>query len=92
MARNRNRQPGPILRNVVTPTPRTTGTDPSLRTPSRIVVTGPGPRLGRAKGGGQPSGNGSGMSDWSRPMFLPASLSMLTNDRRWSDTTNNIGI
>ena len=88
MPRNRNRQPGPIRRTMITAPPApTTGTNPALRSPALVVVTGPGPRMGRAKGGGMPSGDGSGMSHWHRPMDLSGSLGMIAKDRRWSNTS-----
>lgn len=91
MARNRNRQAGPIRRTLITPAPITVGTSPALRAPALVVVTGPGPRMGRAKGGGMPAGNGSGISLWHQPADLPYSVSVLTGDRRWTSTVSDHG-
>lgn len=88
MARNRNRQPGPILRNVVEPRKITPGTSPALRSHDRSVINGPGPRRTRVLKGGMPSGNGSGLSDWGRPADLPYRLGAVAHDYRWTATIN----
>lgn len=89
MPRNRNRQPGPIRRTVIATRPDpTVGTSPALRTPDRAVFTGPGPKIGRATGGGMRSGDNSGaMSDWHRTANLRVTSTPMT--RAWSQTVSD---
>lgn len=94
MARNRNRQSGPIRRTIIDAPPApTVGTNPALRRPATLaVVTGPGPRRPRATGGGMPSGDGQGISLWHQPADLPYSISRVSADRRWDLTASTARI
>lgn len=93
MPRNRNRQPGPILRTLISPTVPTPGTSPALRTITITGPTGPMPHKSRAASLVQPAGDGSGRrSDWTLPASLPYSLSVTTHESRWSQTVTNRSI
>lgn len=85
MARSRSRQ---AAKRQARPAPSapvpTIGTDPALRAPDGpVTITGPGPRRTRCVGSGMPSGDGSGLSHWTRPMHLKDPVA---KDPRWSAT------
>jgi hypothetical protein len=72
MARNRNRQAGPILRTIATPTPRPTAPSQNLGARAQTVAAAPAPvrRARKASMTGAQRDSTGRYSDWNRPASL----------------------
>lgn len=89
MARNRNRQAGPILRTTATPTPRPTAPGQNLGARAQTVATAPSPvrRTRRAKLTGAQRDSKGRYSDWNRPAQLRPFTTPMTAAWDYSATT-----
>jgi hypothetical protein len=89
MARKRNRQPGPIKRTIVTPTPdQPVARNLGLRAPARVAAPGPVRRARRAKLTDAQRDSQGKRSDWSRPAHLRPWTTPMT--AAWSPTASTM--